>query len=65
MRRLSLIVLAAALLQGCYSYTGPFVTKIESGANGLSVEKCRVKFNVWTGHFEEVDCATEAVKLAR
>ena len=67
MRKLALIAAAAAALQGCYvyQYAGPFVTKVESGANGLNVEKCKLKFNVWSGQFQQVDCATESVKLTR
>ena len=65
MRKLILVALAATLLQGCYSYAGPFVTKVEGAGGGLNVEKCRLKFNVWTGQFQQIDCATEPVKLAR
>jgi hypothetical protein len=67
MFKAAVIVLAAAMLQGCYvyQYAGPFVTKVESGSDGLNVEKCKVKFNVWSGQFQQVDCATEAVKLVR
>ena len=64
MRKLALVLLSAFLLQGCYSYAGPYVTKVASdGPDTLDVEKCQLKMNVWTAHFQDVNCATEKVKL--
>lgn len=64
MRKLVLLCALATLLQGCvvYSYAGPYVTNVSSDADGLKVEKCRLKMNVWTAHFVNENCSTETVK---
>ena len=63
MRKLIPVLVAAAALSGCYTYGGPYVTKVEGAANdSLSVEKCKIKFNPWLGTFQQSDCATETVK---
>ena len=62
MRTLIPVILAAAALSGCYTYGGPYVTKVEGAPGGLNVEKCKIKFNPWLGTFQQSDCATETVK---
>lgn len=68
MRKFVLLFVTTCLLQGCYlySYAGPYVTKVSSdGANGLNVEKCQIKMNVWTAHFTNENCSTETVKTGK
>jgi hypothetical protein len=62
MRKLILLFAITSTLQGCYTYGGPYVTKVEGDPKGLSVEKCRIKFNPWTGQFAQDQCVTETVK---
>jgi hypothetical protein len=57
------IILLSAALSGC-STAGPFVTNISSdGANGLTVEKCMIHLNGWTGALENSNCTNVNLKL--
>ena len=59
-----LIVMAATLLVGCSTTVGRFVTNVSSGAPGtLSVERCELQREVWTGAFHVTDCETSPVGI--
>lgn len=51
------------------THAGPFVTDIKSdGANGLTVEKCKVEMNSVMGGISSVrnqDCTQETIKLQK
>ena len=45
---------------------GPYVTNISSdGNNGLSIEKCGVKMNAFTGTVSTSDCTSQHITLSR
>jgi type IV secretion system protein VirB7 len=54
---------AVLLLAGCTT-AGPYVTNISSdGANGLTIEKCKVELNAFLGVISTGDCSNSALKL--
>lgn len=62
MRKL-ILLLSLFLLAGCSS-AGPFVTNISSdGHNGLVIEKCDVKYNIFLGVISNGDCRTTNIKV--
>ena len=43
---------------------GPYVTNISSdGANGLTIEKCKVEMNAFMGVVSTGDCSTSSLRL--
>lgn len=59
-----LMVFALALVSGCASTGGPFVTNISNaGAGKLTVEKCKLRQNLWTGDMDLRDCQQQEVAL--
>jgi len=65
MRRFLMLFAVSALLQGCYSFAGPYVKEVTADGSNLNIEKCKLKMNVWTAHFQDSDCTTETVKVAK
>jgi type IV secretion system protein VirB7 len=64
MKILSLI-LFCALIVGCTSKAGPFVTNISSdGAGGIVVEKCMVSLQRQMNTMENSDCTNSNIKLS-
>ena len=62
---MKLIILAGLVLviTGCKT-AGPYVTNISSdGANGLTIEKCKVEMNAFMGVVSTGDCNTSTLKL--
>ena len=58
-----LIAAAVILLQGCTT-AGPYVSNISSDGNmGLSVEKCAVQFNAFTGTVSTSECTSHHIQL--
>ena len=59
------IILAGLVLviTGCKT-AGPYVTNISSdGANGLTIEKCKVEMNAFMGVVSTGDCSTSSLRL--
>ena len=59
------IILAGLVLviTGCTT-AGPYVTNISSdGANGLTIEKCKVEMNAFMGVVSTGDCSTSSLRL--
>ena len=62
---MKLIILAGLVLviTGCTT-AGPYVTNISSdGANGLTIEKCKVEMNAFMGVVSTGDCSTSSLSL--
>ena len=62
---MKLIILAGLVLviTGCTT-AGPYVTNISSdGANGLTIEKCKVEMNAFMGVVSTGDCSTSSLRL--
>jgi hypothetical protein len=62
-----LIFLTATLLffnTGCSTTVGRFVTNVSSGSPGtLSVERCELQREIWTGSLNVTDCETSPVGI--
>lgn len=58
------VALLAVSTVGCSTTIGRFVTNVSSGAPGtLSVERCELQREVWTGTFHVTDCETSPVGI--
>ena len=61
MKKLYLILFLGFILAGCTT-AGPFVTNISQNKNGtLSIEKCQVEHNAFTGAITTVNCVSSQV----
>ena len=59
-----LFVVMALGVSGCAVTMGRFVTNISSGAPGtISVERCELQRDTWTGMFQVTDCETSPVGI--
>jgi hypothetical protein len=48
---------------GC-SHAGPYVQNIRVDMDGnLTVDKCLIEYNGWTGGLGSTECTTEVIKL--
>lgn len=57
-------VVMALGVSGCAVTMGRFVTNISSGAPGtISVERCELQRDTWTGAFQVTDCETSPVGI--
>ena len=49
---------------GCSTTIGRFVTNVSSGVPGtVSIERCELRRNVWTGEFDVSNCETSPVGI--
>ena len=56
-----LLILSIGLLTGC-TYAGPFVTHIHQNKDGtLTVEKCMIEHNAFSGTISTQNCTTDKV----
>ena len=63
MKKLFLACLVVVALIGC-STAGPFVTNISPVGDGkISVEKCMIQYNGFTGNITMKDCTVQEVAL--
>lgn len=59
-----ILTLLAISATGCSTTVGRFVTNVSSGTPGtLSVERCELQREIWTGTFHVTDCETTPVGL--
>jgi len=67
MKTFALFLIAASLAVsslGCSVTIGRFVTNVSSGAPGtLSVERCELQRDPWTGRYHVTDCETSPVGI--
>lgn len=64
MRSVTIAVLLAAVLSGCASQAGPFVTNISSdGRGGLVIEKCMVRLDRMINTVESANCTNTPITL--
>jgi type IV secretion system protein VirB7 len=63
--QMKLIFLASLVLTiSACTTAGPYVTNISSdGANGLTIEKCKVELNAFMGVVSTGTCSTNTLKL--
>ncbi len=56
-----------ALLSGCTTTAGPFVTNISGAGPGmLRIDKCEVEFTTWGyQHISTGECTSETVSIER
>jgi hypothetical protein len=61
-----LFVVLSLCAGGCAVTMGRFVTNISSGAPGtISVERCELQRDTWTGQFQVTDCETSPVGIGQ
>ena len=59
-------LLASTLVLSACSTAGPFVTNISSaGDNSLTIEKCMVQYNGFTGTISNKECTNTSIRLSR
>lgn len=64
MKKVALVSFMMALLTGCSSEAGPFVTDVSSnGMGGLTVEKCMVNLNRAINTVEADKCSNVPVQV--
>ena len=64
MKRVMALLVLSIALTGCSTTVGRFVTNVSSGAPGtLSVERCELQREIWTGQFHTTDCETSPVGI--
>lgn len=67
MKHFAIFLIAASIAvsnAGCAVTIGRFVTNVSSGSPGtLSVERCELQREVWTGTFHVTDCETSPVGI--
>jgi len=63
--RIAVFVVVAAILSGCASQAGPFVTNISSdGKGGLMIEKCMVRLDRMINTVEASSCTNTPITLS-
>jgi len=62
----AMLVALGLCSSGCAVTMGRFVTNISSGAPGtISVERCELQRDTWTGQFQVTDCETSPVGIGQ
>lgn len=57
------ILVQIALLAGCASTAGPFVTNVSMDKKGnLQIEKCMVSLNRWINTIDNEDCKSYSLR---
>jgi hypothetical protein len=64
MKRFSIIAGVIALMSGCASTAGPFITNLSSDGNGnLEVERCMVRLDRMINTGDNAECRSSTIRV--
>jgi len=64
MKVLAIVIGTTALVSvGCTTPVARVVTNVSGGPGEVTVEKCSIERNIWTGQYEERECNSNTYRV--